>query len=292
MRVLISGVNGLIGNSLRQSLQKDSYEVLSLGRNNSDLTWKELDQDISGSRLNGIPIIIHLAGEKIAAHRWSPALKEKIRSSRIELTKLLCEKSAQNVPCTSLLISASAIGFYGNRGEERLTEESRPGEGFLSRICQEWEAATKPALDSGIRVVQLRLGMVLSKEGGAFPKMVAPFRWGIGGRLGGGRQYVSWIMLEDVVRGIEFIINHASISGPVNLVSPLPLRNGEMSHLLAKRLHRPSLLPIPSFMLRLFLGELAEELLLSSARVHPAKLLQAGFEFKFPRLEEALNHLI
>ncbi len=270
----------------------NSHEILSLGRSRTDLTWKDLSRDISGSALKGIQAIVHLAGESIAATRWSPRQKEKILSSRIDLTRLLSEKAGGSKPPPALFISASAVGFYGDRADEWLSEESTSGNGFLPEVCRQWEESAYSGRDSGTRVIHLRLGMVLSKQGGAFPKLLTPFRWGVGGRLGSGKQYISWIMLEDVVRAIEFVFTTPSISGPVNLASPHPCQNDELSRCLARRLRRPGRFSVPAMILRLVLGEMADELLLASTRVHPLKLLAAGFEFKYPRLDDALASLI
>ncbi len=292
MRILISGSHGLIGKALCQAFKTIPHEILSLGRHGTDLTWNDLRGGDSGSVLNGVQAIIHLAGENIAGRRWSSKQKQRILSSRIELTRLLSERAGQSKPPAALFISASAVGFYGDRADEWLSEESTSGKGFLSEVCRQWEESAFASQGSGTRVIHLRLGMVLSNGGGAFPKLLTPFRWGVGGRIGSGRQYISWIMLEDVIRAIEFLFGTPSISGPVNLASPNPCQNHELSQGLANRLHRPALFPVPALILRLMFGEMADELLLSSSRVHPSKLLSAGFKFKFPGLDDALASLI
>lgn len=292
MRILISGSHGLIGQALCQAFKRNSHEILSLGRHGTDLTWKDLSAGVLRSNLNGVEAIIHLAGENIAARRWSSMQKQKILSSRIELTKLLSERASQSKTPPALFISASAVGFYGDRADEWLSEDSLSGTGFLSDVCRQWEESACAARDSRTRVIHLRLGMVLSQHGGGFPKLLTPFRWGVGGRIGTGRQYISWIMLEDVVRAVEFMFTTPSISGPVNVAAPHPCQNRELTQCLANRLHRPALFPVPSLILRLMLGEMADELLLASTRAHPSKLLGAGFEFMFPKLDDALAALL
>jgi uncharacterized protein (TIGR01777 family) len=292
MKILISGSHGLIGKALCLAFQRNSHEVLSLGRYGTDLTWKDLSTDTSGSNLNGVQAIIHLAGENIAARRWTCAQKQRILSSRIELTRLLSERAGKAMPPPALFISASAVGFYGDRADEWLSEESLPGDGFLSDVCRQWEESAFAFQQSGTRVIHLRLGMVLSKFGGAFPKLLTPFRWRIGGRIGSGKQYISWIMLEDVVRAVDFLFKTTSISGPVNVVSPYPCQNQELTRGLSTRLHRPALFPLPAMVLRLLLGRMADELLLASSRVQPSKLISAGFQFDFPGLDDALDALI
>jgi uncharacterized protein len=292
MKVLISGSNGLIGQELLPALRNQSHEVITLGRHKANLLWDDLRGDSPPDRLLGLETIIHLAGENIASKRWTAAQKERILKSRIESTRFLRQYAARHLPSLSCFISASAIGYYGNRGDELLIEESGPGQGFLAQVCREWEKAAEPVHEAPLRTVQLRLGTVLSTRGGALKRLLPPFRWGLGGRLGPGTQYFSWISIEDVVRAILFILKTPSLTGPVNFSSPIPVTNAELTKLLGKALKRPTFFPVPSFMLNLLLGEMGQQLLLSSTRVYPQKLLQAGFEFRNPELLATLCALI
>ncbi len=295
MRIAITGITGLVGTALSQHLQEQSTEVLRLVRQAAqptDVLW-DIENGVSQpAQLEGCDAIVHLAGENVADGRWSEAKKERIRSSRIAGTKNLCRSLAQLEKPPQVLVSASAIGFYGDRGEEVLTEESAPGQGFFPQVCQEWEAATQAASDKGIRVAHLRIGVVLSSSGGALAKMLPPFKLGLGGRLGSGEQYMSWIALEDLVSAIIHAINHESLSGPVNATSPNPAKNADFTGKLGAVLNRPTLFPVPSFALRLAFGEMADEALLAGARVMPTRLLASGFSFRFPDLEATLRHCL
>jgi uncharacterized protein (TIGR01777 family) len=246
---------------------------------------------IDVSALEGIDAVVHLAGENIAA-RWTATQKAKIRDSRVRGTQLLCETLARLSSPPQVLVSASAIGYYGDRGEEILTEESPPGRGFLPEVCRAWEAATEAAKQRGMRVVILRLGMVLSAAGGALAKMLPPFRLGLGGMVGSGRQYMSWIALDDVVGTIQHAIVTDALQGPTNAVAPQAVTNQEFTRTLGKALGRPTLLPLPAFAARLMFGEMADELLLASTRVQPTKLLGSGYRFRYPELEDALRHVL
>jgi uncharacterized protein len=292
MKILIAGSNGLIGQELLPALRNQSHEVVTLGRHKANLLWDDLRGDFPPDLLQGLETIIHLAGENIASKRWTAAQKERILTSRIETTRFLRQYAARHLPSLSCFISASAIGYYGNRGDELLIEESGSGQGFLAQVCREWEKAAEPVREASLRTVQLRLGTVLSTRGGALKRLLPFFRWGLGGRLGPGTQYFSWISVEDVVRAILFILKTPSLAGPVNFSSPFPVTNAELTKLLGKALKRPTLLPVPSVMLNLLLGEMGQELLLSSTRVYPQKLLQAGFEFNNPELLATLCALI
>jgi uncharacterized protein (TIGR01777 family) len=242
--------------------------------------------------LEGIGAVVHLAGESIAAGRWTPQRKDKIRRSRVEGTRRLCESLGQLTRRPKLLVSASAIGYYGNRGDEVLREDSPPGNDFLAQVCQEWEAATEPASQAGVRVVQLRFGMILSPGGGALKKMLLPFKLGAGGRIGSGAQFMSWIAVDDAVGAIDHAIRTESLQGPVNTVAPAPVTNANFTRTLARVLSRPALAPLPAFAARLAFGELADALLLSSQRVIPACLQASGYQFRYPELEAALRHLL
>lgn len=240
----------------------------------------------------GPDAVVHLAGENIARARWSERQKALIRDSRVKGTRLLCDLLARYSPPPKALVCASAVGYYGDRADEILKEESAPGSGFLADVCREWEAATQPAVERGIRVVNLRIGIVLSPMGGALAKMLTPFKLGVGGTIGSGRQYMSWIALDDVVGAIHFALTNESLHGPVNAVAPNPVTNREFTHTLGRVLSRPTLFPMPAFAARLVLGEMADALLLASARVEPAQLLASGFTFRHPDLEAALRALL
>jgi uncharacterized protein (TIGR01777 family) len=257
-----------------------------------DIFWDLPAGTIDAERLTGCDAIVHLAGESIASHRWTPQQKEKIRISRVESTKLLSRTLALLSPPPRVLICASAIGFYGDRGDERLDEASPPGEGFLPEVCQQWEAATSAAAERGIRVVRVRFGVVLSPAGGALAKMLTPFKLGLGGRLGDGRQWMSWIALDDVVRAIHHVMMQENLHGAVNIVAPHPATNQEFTKTLGRVLRRPTIFPMPAAAARLAFGEMADALLLSSARVHPARLLESGYSFRYPTLEPGLRHVL
>ncbi len=294
MRILITGSSGLVGTALSASLQGRGHSVVPLARTKcNDQPW----WDISAGELNWganphFDAVIHLAGENIASGRWNTAKKERIRMSRVSGTTLLAQSLSEKKVKPELLICCSAVGFYGDRGDEELTEQSPPGSGFLSQVCQEWEAACAPAVEAGIRTVNTRFGMVLSPKDGALRKMLLPFRLGLGGAAGSGRQFMSWIDIEDLCDAIFHIIDNPTLRGPVNLVSPNSVRNKEFSQVLAKTIHRPAVLPAPAFALRLILGEMADALLLSSTRAVPQKLLDSKFVFTHPDLLEALQHNI
>jgi hypothetical protein len=242
--------------------------------------------------LSSVEAVVHLAGENIAAKRWSEEQKARIRDSRVKGTSLLAETIAGLDPLPRVLISASAIGYYGDRGEEIVVEESPPGKGFLPEVCQAWESAAAPAIRKGIRVVFLRFGVILSPAGGALQKMLPPFRMGAGGPLGDGRQYMSWIALDDAVGVILHALDNTALRGPVNTVSPRPATNSEFTRTLGRVLHRPAILPMPAFAARLAFGELADALLLSSCRVEPQRLLASNYPFRHADLDAALRHLL
>ena len=281
MNVYISGSSGLIGSALRENLESDGHRVTALPRTYE----KAID-------FSGVNVVVHLAGESIAEGRWSAAKKQRIMQSRVGRTKQLCMQLASNPRKPSLFISASAIGFYGDRNSEVLDENSQIGEGFLSEVCSKWEEASLPAAKTGIRTVNLRTGMVLSTKGGALNKMLPPFRFGGGGMLGSGEQYMSWISLDDTVKSIRFIMENQSLAGPVNLVSPNPVTNLEFTKTLGKVLKRPTIMPLPAFAARLLFGEMADALLLSSARVIPKKLVEANYKFKHDTLQSALEDIL
>jgi len=240
--------------------------------------------------LSGLSAAIHLSGANVAAHRWTSAYRREIWTSRIDSTRALCRLLAGLPQPPKALLVASATGFYGNRGDELLDEDSSPGSGFLADLCREWEQAARPAIDAGIRVTHLRFGVVLSGRGGALARMLPVFRIGMGGRLSSGRQAMSWVHLDDAVAAVRFILDEATppLTGPVNITSPHPVTNAEFTRALAAQLHRPAIMPVPAFVLRLMLGSMADEALLSSARAVPKRLTQAGFRFKRATIDEAL----
>jgi len=281
MKIMVSGSHGLVGSALLESLKKQGHEVVRLGR---DFT-KPLD-------FEGVDAVVHLAGENIAKGRWNNAKKQRIESSRVDGTSQLANQIALSKNKPRVIISASAIGFYGDRGNEELSEESEAGSGFLPEVCVKWENAAQPATDAGVRTVFLRTGIVLSREGGALKKMLPPFKMGGGGILGDGKQHMSWISLDDMVGIIEFLIHKGACSGAFNLVSPNPVTNHDFTKVLGNVLHRPTILPLPAFAARLMFGEMADALLLSSAKVLPKKLLEAGYQFKHPDLKPALEEIL
>ena len=294
VRIAVTGPSGLIGRRFTASVEEAGHAVRRLVRrtprpDRTEIAWDPRRGTIDRETLEGTTAVVHLAGENIAAGRWTAARKKTIRESRVQGTRFLCEALAGLEQPPATLIAASAIGYYGNRGDELLTEESGPGRGFLAEVCQAWEAATEPANRAGIRVVNLRIGVVLSAAGGALGKMLTPFKWGLGGKLGNGHQYMSWILLEDLTWAIHHLIVNESVSGPVNAVSPNPVTNAEFTRTLGRVLGRPTMLPVPGLMVRRAFGEMGRELLLASTRVEPARLRESGFQFRQPKLEDALR---
>lgn len=291
MNILISGASGLIGSAIKTALHARGDRVLSLtrraARNDSEITWDPATNVLNPSRLVDIDGVIHLAGENIAAGRWTAAQKARIRDSRVQGTGLLAQTLAQLPAPPSAFISASAIGYYGNRGDELLTEDSSPGEGFLPEVSVAWERAAHPAAEAGIRTVHPRIGIVLSRNGGALAKMRLPFKLGLGGTIGSGNQYMSWIALDDLVSVFLFALDNESISGAVNAVSPTPVTNREFTKTLARVLSRPAIFPVPAFAIKLALGEMADALLLASTRVISTRLENTSFAHS--DLESALQ---
>ncbi len=294
--VAISGASGLIGAALRRSLEADGIEVLPLVRSRgaSGVFWDPeagTSGTIDRAGLAGVRGVVHLAGESIAGGRWTEARKSRILQSRVRGTTLIAEAIASLDPTPAVFVSCSAIGFYGLRGAELLTETSAPGEGFLAAVCGAWESAAVAAGAAGVRVVHPRIGVVFAKEGGALAKMRLPFKLGVGGRVGDGEQYMSWITLPDVVAGLRRALFDPRLEGPVNLVAPEPVTNAELTAALGKALRRPTVFPVPRFAARaVFGGEMADELLLGGQRVLPAKLESIGFEWEHRTLEDALAY--
>jgi uncharacterized protein len=297
MKILLSGSNGLVGSELKNDLTNKGHNVISLIRNknhesNSSVYWDYENKILDLDNLNEIDCVIHLAGENISAKRWTEKQKKKILESRTQSTNFLIKSISKLERKPHSFICSSAIGYYGNRGEEVLIEESEKGTGFLSDVCQDWERCTLPAKEAGMRVVNLRFGVVLSEKGGALKKMLLPFKFGVGGKIGTGKQYISWISIEDTIRVIDFCLKNDKINGPINVVAPNPVTNYELTKSLGKILNRPTLFPLPAFAARLVLGEMADELLLASTRVEPAILLKYGFDFKHTALDKALDKII
>ncbi len=297
MRVALTGASGMVGSALAKKLRAEGDEVVTYVRhgaaNGKDkFLWDPDAGTIDAAGLSGCSAVVNLAGENIAAKRWSEEQKQKIRNSRVKGTTLLSTAIAGLTDKPEVLVSASAIGFYGDRGDEKLTEKSSAGNGFLAEVCREWEKSTRAAADSGVRVVHARLGVVLSKDGGALQKMLPIFQMGGGGIIGSGKQYMSWITLDDVVNALIFAVKNKSVSGAVNLVAPNSVRNSEFTDALGHVLHRPAILPLPAFAAKMIMGEMADELLLSSTRVEPVALSGNKFGFEYPNLQGALLHTL
>ena len=296
VKILVTGSTGLIGSNLREFLTKRGNHVLSMVRRKpsgtDEIQWNPAAGTLDQSSMEGLDAIVHLAGENIASGRWTEERKHRIRTSRLQGTQLLAQSLTRLENPPKVLISVSAIGYYGNRGTELLDENSSPGTGFLPELCREWEAAASMAMAKNIRVVIPRLGMVLSSAGGALPRMLTPFRYGVGGRIGSGRQFMSWIAIEDLIGIIDHAIHCDSLNGPLNAVSPNPLTNSDFSKIIGKVLSRPSIFPVPAFILRLAFGQMAEEVLIAGARVASGKLSESGYLFLYPELEGALRHIL
>ncbi len=296
MRVLISGSTGLIGSRLVPALEEAGHEVYRLVRSEApkgdrSLRWAPYDDVIERDRLAEMDAVVHLAGENIMG-RWTEAKKREIRRSRVKTTAFLAEVLASLPDPPRVWVTASAVGYYGDRGDEVLAEDSAAGQDFLARVCRDWEKAAEPAVEAGIRVVHLRFGAVLTPRGGALAKMLPPFRMGLGGRVGDGRQYVSWISLEDAVGVVRFVLENDDIAGPVNVVAPNPVTNAELAQTLGTVLHRPAAVPVPKFALRTVFGDLADGAMLASQRVNPRILTQHEYHFKDPQLAEALRRML
>jgi uncharacterized protein (TIGR01777 family) len=289
MKVSITGSTGLVGSALTSSLSNSGHEVIRMKR---PADWDLERSFVNASSLEGADAVVHLAGENIASGRWTAARKQRILDSRVKGTKLIAEAVSRMDKRPQVLISASAIGYYGDRGSEILREDSPAGSGFLADVCRRWEEATSPATRKGVRVVHVRLGLVLSSRGGALEKMLLPFKLGLGGKIGSGNQYWSWITLEDVCGAVIHCMEASGLHGPVNLVGPAPATNAEFTKALGKVIKRPTLFPLPAFAARLALGEMADALLLASARVEPAKLVASRFVFKHRQLEHTLRSIL
>jgi uncharacterized protein (TIGR01777 family) len=297
MIIAITGSSGLVGTALIAALEGDGHLIRPVVRRAprpgaNEFRWDPNNGTIDAAEFANVDAVVHLAGENIAAHRWTASFKNKILTSRIGSTELLCKTLAGLASKPTVLISASAIGYYGNRGDELLDESASPGKGFLAQVCQQWEAATFPARDADIRIVNLRIGFVLSKEGGGLAKMLTPFRLGLGGVFGSGNQFMSWIALDDLVRVLQFTLSAAALAGPVNAVAPTPVTNRQFTKTLGSILRRPTIFPMPAFAAKLAFGEMADDMLLGGARVESRALQNARFEFLYPQLEAALRHIL
>jgi uncharacterized protein len=297
LKILISGASGVVGKAATEALHFDGHRVAHFVRpggnvSPGDVRWDPASGSIDAGAMEGADAILHFAGAGIGDARWSEARKKILRSSRVNSTRVLVDAIAKLREKPRVLLVASAVGYYGDRGEEMLTESSANGSGFLAALARDWEAQSLRAESLGVRSVLLRFGMILSPRGGALPRMLRPFKLGLGGRLGSGRQWMSWVALEDVVCVIRMALTSERLSGPVNVVSPNPVRNAEFARVLARILHRPAIFAAPAFALRLTLGEMADELLLASQRVLPQKLLAAGCAFRFADLEPALKSIL
>lgn len=293
-RILITGASGLIGSQLSQALQADGHNVLRAVRrpptSTNEVHWDPQRGEIDSARLAGLDAVVHLAGANIAGKRWTESYKNEIRDSRVQGTRLISETIARLQRKPRVFISASAIGYYGDRGATELDESASAGDGFLPDVCLAWEGACQPARDAGIRTVNTRTGVVLSAEGGALKSMLLPFKLGLGGIVGSGNQFMSWIAMDDVVRALQFLLANDSLSGPVNLVAPGAVNNRTFTKILGNVLRRPTIFPLPAFAAKLVFGEMADGLLLASALVVPRKLQEADFHFTYPQLPSALRH--
>jgi uncharacterized protein len=320
MKILVTGSTGLVGTALVESLVRDGHNVVRLLRRESvtskkgkgkqapappvasdgqvfDVAW-DPEAAAAGAlgdpqgRVPGADAVVNLAGESIAGEKWTIQRKMQLRSSRVKTTRALVGAVARIDPLPKIFVSASAIGIYGDRGDEVLTEESAPGNDFLARLAGEWEAEAVKAETLGMRVVRARFGIVLAKHGGALPKMMRPFKFGAGGKIGSGRQWMSWVTLDDVIGVLRYALEVAAVSGPVNVVAPQAVRNTEFTKELARAMHRPAIIPAPPFALRMALGEMADALLLASQRVKPARLANFGYAFRYADLPDALGRVL
>lgn len=296
MKVAITGSSGLIGQALAPSLERNGHEVVRFvrrpRREGNEAHWDPERGEIDASVLARVDAVVNLSGANIAGGRWSEARKELLRASRVGPTRLLAQTLAALQTKPKVLLSSSAVGYYGSRGEVWVTEGDGPGSGFLSRLCVDWEKATEPAASAGIRVVLPRTGVVLSPAGGALGKMLLPFKAGLGGVVGPGTQYMSWIALDDLLGVIRHALEDPTARGPLNAVAPAPVTNTEFTKTLGRVLGRPTIMPVPAFALRLAFGEMADATLLSSTRARPGRLEQTGYRFLFPELEGALRHVL
>lgn len=298
MKILVTGASGLIGSHLVPTLQAKGHEIYKLSRKKAiktdEIQWDAYEgfSEREQAKLENMTAVIHLAGESVAGGSWTDEKKQRIRDSRVRGTRTLVDALRKTANPPKVFIGASAIGFYGNRGDEVLTETSPQGTGFFPEVCEEWESETGKASEFGARVILPRIGVVLTKDGGALEKMLTPFKLGVGGTVGSGEQWMSWILIDDLIRIFHFALETDKLSGAVNAVAPNPVTNKTFTETLGKVLHRPTILPVPAFGIKLLFGEMGETLLLEGARILPEKLITAGFDFQFPELEKALRYIL
>lgn len=295
MRIAIAGASGLVGKALTPLLEAEGHDVVRLVRSwpkAGEIEWHPNQDSIDTGKLEGFDAIINLAGENVAEGRWTEEKKKKIHDSRVNGTHLLSEAIAKLTTKPRCFLCASATGIYGDRGDETLDEQSESGGGFLAGVCREWEKATEPAHRAGVRVVNFRFGPILARAGGMLEKMLTPFKMGLGGKIGAGKQYISWVAIEDAVAVIKRVLSDDSIRGPLNVVSPKPVTNERFTRALGEVLSRPTVMAVPAFAARLAFGEMADEMLLVSQKVIPKKLQAAGFQFEYSDLETALQHYV
>jgi hypothetical protein len=296
MKILISGASGLLGSAIARSLTEHGHDVSRLVRSTphekDESHWNPYAGEMDPDALTDVDALIHLSGENIMSLRWTEKKKQAIRDSRLKTTAFLCKRLCEMTDPPKMWLCASAIGFYGNRGDERCDEDSPAGTGFFSTLCQDWEDAAAPATECGIRVVNLRLGLVLSPEGGMLPMLQKQFKWGLGGVVGSGEQYMSWVAEQDVLAAVDHILHNDALQGPVNIVSPNSVTNREFTKTLGRVVSRPTFMHVPAFAIRLAAGELADEALLTSTRVYPKRLLESNYAFELPELDVALRSMI
>lgn len=296
MKVLITGSTGLLGKDLQKSFTEKGYDMLLASRkeptDDNHIQWSIEEGFADPEKLEGIDVVVHLAGENVSGLRWTDEKKKAIRDSRVLGTRNVVDAISKLKNKPKVLVASSAIGFYGERGEEEVTESSAAGDNFLAGVCKEWEAESRRAEDAGIRTVLLRTGIVLSKDGGALATMLTPFKLGVGGVVGSGKQWMSWISLEDEIAVINYVIENENIRGAVNAVSPNPVTNHDFTKTLGDVLYRPTFLPLPEFAVSMIFGEMGDALLLASTKVMPKRLEDAGFEFKHPNLKEAIENAV
>lgn len=296
MKVLITGSTGLLGTELQKSFTAKGYDLLLASRkepqDDKHIQWSIEEGFTDPDKLEGVDVVVHLAGENVSGLRWTDEKKKAIRDSRVLGTRNVVDAISKLKHKPKVFVASSAIGFYGERGEEEVTESSAAGDNFLAVVCKEWEAESRRAEDAGIRTVLLRTGIVLSKDGGALATMLTPFRLGVGGVVGSGKQWMSWISLEDEIAVINYVIENENIRGAVNAVSPNPVTNHDFTKTLGDVLYRPTFLPLPEFAVSMIFGEMGDALLLASTKVMPKRLEDAGFEFKYPNLKEAIERAV
>ena len=296
MKILITGASGLVGTELQRSFAAQGYEMLLASRkeptDEQHIQWSIEDGFADPEKLEGVDVVVHLAGENVSGFRWTDEKKKAIHDSRVLGTRNVVNAISKLKKRPKVFVASSAVGFYGERGDEEVTESSAAGDNFLAGVCKEWEAESRRAEDAGIRTVLLRTGIVLSKDGGALATMLTPFKLGVGGVVGNGKQWMSWISMDDEIDVINFAIDNENIRGAVNAVSPHPVTNQEFTKTLGEVLYRPTFIPLPEFAVSMIFGEMGDALLLASTKVMPKRLEDAGFEFKYPELKPAIEHAV